>query len=267
MFAPLTMCVASISLPTTNITVCSIACQRVLHGFSCVRKMAPVPHVYATLNYRARENLYLSLPAPPPRPRGPHPPASRGLANARSSLAILALGLRRLALCLEISLLNSAPLPPLLVCLVELPVAAALTWSLRTSAACHVLLRPALVALFPSREIPVAARTLPIFRRVDARRGEQAAATHRGSFEGCGVFLERLGRGASHALVSLREVAVPASQTDPCGWLCDRVGLRHNRDLASVFSRRPPAASTATTTHDLVRLLESRPSAGRTPTR
>ena len=85
------------------------------------------------------------------------------------------------------------------------------------------------------------------FRRVDARRGEQAAATHRGSFEGCGGFLERLGRGASHALVSLREVAVPASQTDPCGWLCDRVGLRHNRDLASVFSRRPPATSTATT--------------------
>ena len=195
-------------------------------------------------------------------------PGPRGLANARSPLAILALGLRRLALCLEISLLNSAPLPPLLVCLVELPVATALTWSLRTSAACHVLLRPALVALFPSREIPVAARTLPIFRRVDARRGEQAAATHRGSFEGCGVFLERLGRGASHALVSLREVAVPASQTDPCGWLCDRVGLRHNRNLASVFSRRPPTASAATTTHDLVRLPEiTAASAGRTPTR
>ena len=59
------------------------------------------------------------------------------LANARGPFAVFALGFRRLALCLEISLLNSAPLPPVVLCVVELLEAAGLACPLGASCCSH----------------------------------------------------------------------------------------------------------------------------------
>ena len=160
--------------------------------------------------------------------------ASTGSAHAREPLARIALSLLRLALLGLLPTLLDTSLAALSVLVVK---------RLATRASRGALPPRALVALFSSREVPVAARALPILCRVNVWRSVEAGASHRAGFGSFSVAHERFGLVAPLALVPLREVAVRAVQTDPFGWLIDRIGLWHDpRLFATVVARRPPAS-------------------------